>query len=74
MQEVKVLDGGFSTQLATHVGDVIDGDPLWTARFLITNPKSYNATHLDFLKAGADIILTNTYQASIKWFFKNTCV
>ncbi|XP_053984018.1 uncharacterized protein LOC128879152 [Hylaeus volcanicus] len=70
MQGVRVLDGGFSTQLATHVGDVIDGDPLWTARFLVTNPKAIISTHLDFLRAGADIILTNTYQASIDGFSK----
>lgn len=70
MQEVKVLDGGFSTQLATQVGDVIDGDPLWTARFLTTNPEAVIHTHLDFLRAGADIILTNTYQASIAGFSK----
>ncbi|KZC08153.1 PREDICTED: homocysteine S-methyltransferase YbgG-like [Dufourea novaeangliae] len=71
MQAIKVLDGGFSTQLATHVGDVIDGDPLWTARFLATNPKAIISTHLDFLNAGADIILTNTYQASTDGFFKH---
>ncbi|XP_029053428.2 homocysteine S-methyltransferase-like [Osmia bicornis bicornis] len=70
MQEVKVLDGGFSTQLSKHVDDPIDGDPLWTARFLVTNPEAIIATHLDFLKAGADIILTNTYQASIDGFSK----
>lgn len=70
MQGVKVLDGGFSTQLVTHVGDIIDGDPLWTARFLATNPKAIIATHLDFLRAGADIILTNTYQASVDGFSK----
>ncbi|XP_076632669.1 betaine-homocysteine S-methyltransferase [Colletes latitarsis] len=71
MQKVKVLDGGFSTQLATHVGDIIDGDPLWTARFLVTNPKAIISTHLDFLRAGADIIITNTYQASIDGFLKH---
>ncbi|KAK1138097.1 hypothetical protein K0M31_002583 [Melipona bicolor] len=68
--QVKVIDGGFSTQLATHVGDKIDGDPLWTARFLITNPNAIISTHLDFLKAGADIIQTNTYQASTDGFSK----
>ena len=68
--QVKVIDGGFSTQLSTHVGDTIDGDPLWTARFLITNPNAIISTHLDFLKAGADIIQTNTYQASIDGFSK----
>jgi len=70
MSEIKVLDGGFSTQLSTHVGEKIDGDPLWTARFLITEPKAVFATHLDFLRAGADIIETNTYQATINGFVK----
>jgi len=65
MLKVKVLDGGFSGQLSRHVGAKIDGDPLWTARFLATNPDAVYATHLDFLRAGADIIETNTYQASV---------
>ncbi|KOC69268.1 Homocysteine S-methyltransferase 2 [Habropoda laboriosa] len=65
MLNVKILDGGFSAQLSTYVGEKIDGDPLWTSRFLSTNPKAVYATHLDFLRAGADIIETNTYQASI---------
>ncbi|XP_012229305.2 homocysteine S-methyltransferase-like [Linepithema humile] len=70
MLEIKVLDGGFSTQLSTHVGEKIDGDPLWTARFLITDSNAVFATHLDFLRAGADIIQTNTYQATIDGFIK----
>lgn len=70
MSQIKVLDAGFSTQLSTHVGEKIDGDPLWTARFLITDPNAVFLTHLDFLRAGADIILTNTYQATIDGFVK----
>lgn len=70
MSEIQVLDGGFSTQLTTHVGEKIDGDPLWTARFLVTNSNAVFATHLDFLRAGADIIQTNTYQATIDGFVK----
>lgn len=70
MSKIKVLDGGFSTQLSTHVGEKIDGDPLWTARFLVTEPNAVFATHLDFLQAGADIIQTNTYQATIDGFVK----
>ncbi|XP_015520143.1 homocysteine S-methyltransferase [Neodiprion lecontei] len=69
--KVKILDGGFSTQLSVHVGNKVDGDPLWTARFLATNPDAVLATHLDFLRAGADIIQTNTYQASIGGFMKH---
>lgn len=62
---VKILDGGFSGQLSRHVGAKIDGDPLWTARFLATDPDAVYATHLDFLRAGVDIVETNTYQASV---------
>lgn len=72
--DVKILDGGFSAQLSTHVGAKIDGDPLWTARFLATNPDAVYATHLDFLRAGADIIETNTYQASIPGLMKHLSI
>lgn len=67
---VFVLDGGFSTQLSCHVGCSADGDPLWSSRFLQTHPQQVLNTHLDFLRAGADIISTNTYQASIEGFEK----
>ncbi|KAK9304623.1 hypothetical protein QLX08_004052 [Tetragonisca angustula] len=49
--DIKILDGGFGSQLSTHVGAKIDGDPLWTARFLATNPNAVYDTHLDFLRA-----------------------
>ncbi|XP_041971815.1 homocysteine S-methyltransferase-like [Aricia agestis] len=68
---VVVLDGGFSTQLSCHVGHVIDGDPLWSARFLHTHPAEVVNTHLDFLRAGANLIITNTYQASIDGFVQH---
>lgn len=74
MTEIKILDGGFSAQLSTHVGEKIDGDPLWTARFLVTNPDAVYNTHLDFLRAGADIIETNTYQASISGLTKHLSI
>ncbi|XP_037977251.2 homocysteine S-methyltransferase YbgG [Plutella xylostella] len=68
---VVVLDGGFSSQLSCHVGHVVDGDPLWSARFLHTHPEDVVNTHLDFLRAGADLIITNTYQASIDGFVEH---
>lgn len=49
-------------------------DPLWTARFLATNPDAVYATHLDFLRAGADIIETNTYQASVSGLTKHLSI
>uniref|UniRef100_A0AAG5CSX4 Protein kinase domain-containing protein n=1 Tax=Anopheles atroparvus TaxID=41427 RepID=A0AAG5CSX4_ANOAO len=67
-RKVIVIDGGFSTQLAEHVGAKIDKDPLWVSRYNATNPAAVLETHLDYLKAGADCILTNTYQASIEGY------
>lgn len=67
-QHVVVIDGGFSTQLARYVGSNIDGDPLWSARFNAVNPEAVIQSHLDFLESGAEIILTNTYQASIEGY------
>ncbi|XP_013134018.1 PREDICTED: homocysteine S-methyltransferase 2-like [Papilio polytes] len=69
--QIVVLDGGFSTQLSCHVGHVIDGDPLWSARFLHTHPNEVVNTHLDFLRAGAHLIITNTYQASVDGFVEH---
>lgn len=66
--KVTVIDGGFSTQLAYHVGVNIDGDPLWSARFNAVEPSAVVQSHLDFLEAGAEIILTNTYQASVEGY------
>ena len=48
-QRVLCKDGGFSTQLAIHVGNKVDGDPLWSARFNATNPDVVVQTHLDYL-------------------------
>lgn len=50
MDDIVILDGGFSGQLRKHVNQQIDGDALWTARYLVTNPEAVIQTHLDFLK------------------------
>lgn len=71
MTNVTVLDGGFATQLSVHVGKSIDGDPLWSARFNATDPNAVFRTHLDFLEAGAEAIMTNTYQASIEGYVEH---
>ncbi|XP_043273880.1 homocysteine S-methyltransferase-like [Venturia canescens] len=67
-RKVSLLDGSLATQIAVHVGKNPDGDPLWTARFITTDPNAVYATHLDFLRAGSNIIETVTYQASIGGF------
>ena len=63
------LDGGFSDQLALYLGQVgVDGDPLWTARSLVTAPDTVVRVHRDFLAQGARVIITNSYQASLQGF------
>ena len=64
-----VFDGGFATELVSN-GYEIDGDPLWSARLLSTNQDAVLKVHKSFLTAGADAILSATYQASIDGFIK----
>jgi len=49
-RHVTLVDGGFSTQLERHVGEQVDGHPLWCARFLATGPLQVLHTHLDYLR------------------------
>lgn len=49
-KNIVVMDGGFATQLSCHVQQPIDGDVLWSSRFLATHPEAVIDTHLDFLR------------------------
>ncbi|KAK7343605.1 hypothetical protein VNO77_12482 [Canavalia gladiata] len=61
-----VIDGGFATELERHGADL--HDPLWSAKCLISSPHLVRRVHLDYLDAGANIILTASYQATIQGF------
>ena len=63
-----ILDGGVATELERKGADL--NDPLWSAKVLIEKPDLIRETHLEFLLAGADIITTNTYQATVEGFQK----
>ena len=60
--DVRIVDGGLSTALE-EAGHRLD-DPLWTARLLIDDPEAIVAAHLAFLRAGARVLITSSYQAS----------
>lgn len=49
---VKVLDGGFSSQLSRHLNMEAESTshPLWCARFLFTDPGSVVKTHRDYIR------------------------
>lgn len=61
-----LLDGGLATALESKGFDL--DDPLWSARLLIEAPDAIREVHTDFLRAGADVIATVAYQASLPGF------
>jgi homocysteine S-methyltransferase len=58
----KIIDGGLSTEL-TRIGATFDG-PLWTGRALLDEPSLIETAHRNFVEAGADVIITSSYQLS----------
>ncbi|KAG5833353.1 homocysteine S-methyltransferase [Anguilla rostrata] len=69
-QDPIILDGGLATELEA-AGLKIQGDPLWGARFLHANPQAVKEAHTRFLRCGADVITTATYQASVEGFVQH---
>ena len=57
--EVIILDGATGTELQSR------GVPMhgfaWSAAALDTHPETVRAVHEDYVRAGADVIITNTF-------------
>ena len=58
------LDGGLSTALENNGNKLTTS--LWTGALIRTNPAQITKAHLDFINAGAQIIITSSYQLSYK--------
>ena len=58
-----ILDGGLGTELERRGHR--DLGRLWSSALVETNPSALREVHRDFLAAGADVIATATYQASM---------
>ncbi|HKJ18302.1 MAG TPA: homocysteine S-methyltransferase [Xanthomonadales bacterium] len=65
-QNPLIIDGGLATELENR-GVELD-TALWSAHLLIENPSLIRDVHLAYLEAGADVIITASYQASIPGF------
>ncbi|XP_022849510.1 homocysteine S-methyltransferase 2-like isoform X1 [Olea europaea var. sylvestris] len=61
-----VIDGGLATELERHGAKL--NDPLWSAKCLISSPHLIRSVHLDYLEAGANIIISSSYQATLQGF------
>jgi homocysteine S-methyltransferase len=58
-----LLDGGLSHVLESQGHDL--NHSLWSARLLDENPEAIVAAHTAYLKAGAQCLITSSYQASV---------
>ena len=63
---VVILDGAMATELEKRGANL--KHELWSAKLLVDNPALIKEVHLNYLKAGADIITTSSYQASFTGF------
>ncbi|MFI9201811.1 homocysteine S-methyltransferase [Streptomyces sp. NPDC053048] len=61
-----VLDGGLSNQLAAQGCDL--SDELWSARLLADAPEQIEAAHAAYVRAGAQVLITSSYQATFEGF------
>uniref|UniRef100_A0A1B6LAI6 Hcy-binding domain-containing protein n=1 Tax=Graphocephala atropunctata TaxID=36148 RepID=A0A1B6LAI6_9HEMI len=71
MTNFVLFDGGYETQLRKYVGSGFEGHPLWISRYLIENPEACRKIVQDFIQSGAEMVMTNTYQATVDGFKKH---
>lgn len=70
-KETLLLDGGLGTTLEDDYGVKFNtSTPLWSSHLLVTDPDALEKVQSSFVKAGVDILLTPTYQASHEGFTK----
>lgn len=63
-QDYIILDGALGTELEKRGYDV--SGKLWSAKYLLENPQVIQDLHETYLQAGADILTTSSYQATVQ--------
>jgi len=63
-----VIDGALATELERRGYNL--KDELWSAKILLEQPEAIKQLHYDYFKAGADCVITASYQATIEGFMK----
>lgn len=61
-QGLFIVDGGLATELEWRGYDL--RHPLWSAKLLLEAPEAIQQVHRDYLHAGADCLISASYQAS----------
>jgi homocysteine S-methyltransferase len=67
-QPVLVIDGALATELESRGCNL--KDELWSAKILLEQPETIKQLHYDYFKAGADCVITASYQATIEGLMK----
>ncbi|MEQ8702846.1 MAG: homocysteine S-methyltransferase [Phaeodactylibacter sp.] len=63
-----LLDGALATELEHRGADLSGG--LWSAHILKAQPELIREVHLDYFRAGADVAITASYQATLPGFLQ----
>lgn len=66
--ELILMDGGTGSEIA--IRGVKTSLPLWSAQALLTDPLVVKQIHRDYIEAGAEIIITNTFRTNERTFRK----
>jgi homocysteine S-methyltransferase len=61
-----ILDGAFATELEKRGCDL--NHSLWSAKVLMESPELIAEVHTDYFHAGADCVITASYQATVEGF------
>lgn len=61
-RDIILLDGGMSLELSLRSSN--KAPRRWSAEYLLTEPDLVRAVHLDYIRAGAKVITTNTYSST----------
>lgn len=65
-QDCVILDGALATELEARGCNL--NDPLWSAKILLERPSVIRDVHEAYFRAGADVAITASYQASYEGF------
>lgn len=68
-QGLVVLDGGLASELEARGHDL--SDDLWSARLLLDAPEAIGDVHTAYLEAGADCVVSASYQATLEGFHRH---
>lgn len=65
-QKTLILDGAMATELEKRGVDT--DSELWSAAALMNDPQAVKDVHKSYFESGADVAITNTYQANLEAF------